>query len=1243
MQKHRERQRGEAGVRSPCNVERPIQYPFPARRIQSCSACLPAARFQIDQPQAPGRRQLNTNPSQPDQHLEPKLKRVLLFTALVCLFVLSSHQSFAQFDTASVLGYVHDSSGAVVPNVAVALVNQGTGATVSVKTNAQGAYEFTDVKVGTYQVTARSDGFETSTTQAFSVEVNAHQRVDVQLSVGSVNQVVTVDDAAKQLETDSSERGQVIGTREVENLPLNGRAYADLAALVPGVRRNVLENTTDSSRDASFNVNGQRSEFNNFLLDGLDNNAYGTSNQGFSNQAIPPSPDAISEFRVETDNYSAEYGRSAGAVINVSIRSGTNQFHGKAYDYIRNTVFNAIGPFSAPNNPLTGAAQKPTLIRNQFGGTFGGPVWKDRIFFFGDYEGTRQLVHAVMQATVPTADQYGTSALAIANGGYTFLTSATSANPIVAPVPLRNPLTGQDYPNGVIPFNDPSVSSFAKGVLAALPQPNVPANLFANNYASLPPDTINDDKGDLRIDATISPKTTAFGRYSEHQGIILSPPNIQGPAGGNSNGTVNIFNQQGALGATHVFNQNSILDARFAFTLTDGGKGPYGAGLPSLMGGIPGLPTSPTVVRSLNVQSVNNYSQFGNQGSNPQFQNPHVYNPKINYTQIRGRSTYKVGYEYQAIFTQIDDFNPVYGQDTYDGGFSYTGATASALSGADTGTKEAVALADFLFGARDSFQLNNFVIVHLNQRMHYFYLQDDVRLNSKLTVNAGLRYELVTPQWESHNLLANYDPTSQSLITATGGSLYNRALVNMPKLDFAPRVGAAYSVNPKTVVRAGYGLSYSQFNREGGENLLVYNLPAIVNTNIIQAPQFADIAVTGASQAVLPVCTAAQAGAPYNPANQTPCFRTTSQGYATGLASPSNVTAASNLTTEARYIPKNLPTGYVQAYHLTIQRQLGPSTTFEAAYVGSHGVKLEVLADLNQAAPNAVTPTCNPSVTTGCLSLAARRPIQSFTTIEESLPAGSLSYNALQTKLEHRTGHGLYLLDSFTYSRAIDNAAGHLDTPDGDNSRINLANPKGEFGPSAYNQPLNNILSVVYDLPYGHGRTWGNSSSYLMQEALGGWQLTAINSSSSGLPVNITYSPNSFQQVSPLLVQRPNQLPGNPVLHGSKRLKVGNNQDLLALNSTLFSLPDVNHPYGNAGRNSVRFDNFYQTDLGLHKSFDLYPENVKFDFRFEAFNIFNQTNYAFPQSGVGSSSFGIVAAASTFPARILQFAGKIVF
>jgi len=427
--------------------------------------------------------------------------------------------------------------------------------------------------------------------------------------------------------------------------------------------------------------------------------------------------------------------------------------------------------------------------------------------------------------------------------------------------------------------------------------------------------------------------------------------------------------------------------------------------------------------------------------------------------------------------------------------------------------------------------------------------------------------------------------------------------------------------------------------------MLSYNLPAIVNTNIVQAPQFAAPGVL--TQAPEATCTAAQAGAAFNPANPSPCFRTNMQGYPTGFTSPANVTAASNLSTEARYIPKNLPTGYVQSYHLTVQRQIANNTTFEASYVGEHGVKIQVLADLNQSVANPVTATCNGTgvagTTNGCLSLAARRPIQTFTTIEETLPAGMLLYNGLQTKLEHRTGHGLYLLNSFTWSRAIDNAEGHLEEVDGDSGRINLANPRGDRAASGYNQPLNDSLSIVYDLPYGKGRTFGGNASPIMQQVLGGWQLTAINSMNSGMPINITYSPNSAQSVSTILVQRPNQISKNVVIPKKERQRVGGNQDSIALNLSAFSIPDDNHPYGTAGRNSVRFDPFYQLDLGLHKSFVVH-EGVNFDFRTEAFNVLNQTNYAFPQSNVSSSSsFGVVAAASTFPARILQFAGKIVF
>jgi hypothetical protein len=427
----------------------------------------------------------------------------------------SAAQAFAQFDTASVLGFVRDSSGAAIPNSEVKLIDVATGTAVTVKTDGQGQFQFTDVRVGQYKLDSTAPGFNESITSPFTVAVNARQRVDVSLQPGSASESVTVSGEASQLESETSDTGLIISPTEVHNLPLNGRAYADLAVLAPGVRRNNLENQSVTSRDASYNVDGQRSEFNNFLLDGLDNNAYGTSNQGFSNQAIPPSPDAINEFQVETNNYSAEYGRASGAVINVSINSGTNQFHGKAWEYNRNTAFNAKGPFLPPVDVVTGKRQQPTLIRNQFGGEIGGPILHNKLFFFADYEGNRQVQGQYTTATVPTLQQR--------QGIFV----DTKGNP----VPLQNPLTGVQYTNGIVPTAD--WNKLSTLVIAALPAPNVP-NSFSNNYASFPKASLVDDKGDVRIDAYIGPKTTLFGRFSDHEGNIVDATSIPGAAGGSS-------------------------------------------------------------------------------------------------------------------------------------------------------------------------------------------------------------------------------------------------------------------------------------------------------------------------------------------------------------------------------------------------------------------------------------------------------------------------------------------------------------------------------------------------------------------------------------------------------------------------------------------------------------------------------------------------------------------------------------
>jgi hypothetical protein len=1147
---------------------------------------------------------------------------VLVFT--LCISPLAH----GQFETASVLGFVHDTTGAAIPGATVKLTNISTGQVQTATSDAQGQYEFPSVRVGDYRIKGSASGFSETVTESFTVQVNARQRVDVALKPGSASTTVTVTGAAALLNTEDSERGQIISPRDVSNLPLNGRAYADLALLTPGVRANNLENQTVTSRDASYNVNGQRSEFNNFLLDGLDNNAYGTSNQSFSNQAIQPSPDAISEFRVETDNYSAEYGRASGAVFNVSINSGTNHLHGKLWEYNRNTDFNAIGPFTPPTNALTGKSVKPVLVKNQFGASLGGPVpvWKGKIFYFGDYEGNRQVQGQYSASTVPNANQRQ-GIFTDSNG---------------APITLHNPLTGAVYANGVVPQSD--WGPLAKLVIAALPAPNVPittiAGSFSNNLVNVPKANFTDNKADARFDFFPSDRTTGFFRWSIHHGNIVDAEPITGPAGGNANGTIHDYNKQIAAGYTHTFNETSVLDARVGFTWTLGGKTPYGIGQPSLLvqAGIPGLPTSSVVARSLNAQSVSTYSQFGAQGSNPQFQNPFVINPKINYTKILGRHSLKIGYEYMAINTEIDDFNPVYGQDNYGGGFSAgpsnlgpngdgKGGSGSTNGSSDPGIKQAAYLADFLIGARSAYQLNNFRIVNYHQRMNFLYVQDDFKLNRKLTINAGMRYELVTPQWVDGNYLANYDPGTDTLVQAKGGSLYGRALVNMPKLDFAPRFGFSYGLNDKTVLRGGYGISYDQFNREGGENLLAYNGPYIVNSSITQ-----NVVTNGVNT---PACA--------DGVQNTSCFSPESQGY-----NPDFVSAAgfSTLLAQTRYIPKNISTGYVQSWHLGVQRKLSDSTLLDISYVGEHGVHIWVLDDINQAPPNAATATCfyntttSSWVTSGCLPLLNRRPLAGFTGIEGSSNAGMLIYHGAQVRLEHRYSGGLYLLEAFSYSRAIDNASGHLDTPNGDNSRVNLANLRGERGQSAYNQPLSNTLTAIWDLPYGRGRRFGSGSNRLMQTIAGGWQYTMIETATSGQPVNLTYSEQSQQDVSDLLNYRPN-VSGDP--KSPRGLWSKKATSLTGyLNTATVSLPtDVTQPYGNAGRNSLRDNAYYSTTMGLHKLFPLWNEGSSLEFRVEAFNAFNNVDYTAPDSNRSDGGFGSIT--GYFPPRQLQLAMKLMF
>ena len=1085
-----------------------------------------------------------------------------LIPFLCLLFVSAVNTAFAQFDSATVLGTIRDSGGAAMPGVTVSLKNIDTGLSVTAQTDGDGNFQFTNVRIGNYRVSAEKQGFSTAVAERVNVTVNARQRVDLAMQPGAVTESVVITDAVQLLETDSSVRGQVVQREQIVNLPLNGRSYANLALLTPGVRESSQNGITTAGREASFNVNGLRNTVNNFLLDGVDNNAYGTSNQSFSSQVVQVSPDAIAEFKVQTNTYSAEFGRSGGAVINASYRSGTNQFHGNLWEYNRNTALNAVGFFK----PVGGV--KPPLIRNQFGFTFGGPVIKDHTFFFLDYEGFRQISKALVFSQLPT--------LAQRNG--------------ILAVDVRDPLTGATYKAGTpIPM-----TNFARKVLAELPEPNAPG---ANNYQNLVPNRAYNDKFNIRLDHKFSDNLNAFARISHRKVNNFEGPNIPGPSGSNQNGLVSVLNQQLVGGATYIFHNSSALEFRLGISRIEAGKKPPLTGGPSMLQlyGITGLPDDPSITGGLTTQTITGFSQIGRQATNPQFQNPFDVNPRVNYTFSLGRHSLKTGYEYLAVNTDVQDTNPLMGLDTYSGRFSGPAGTTNNLYN----------LADFMFGARSQYELANLLVVNLRQRLHYAYLQDDFKVSPKLTFNLGVRYEFATPFYEDKNRLSNYDPATNSIIQAKDGSLYDRSLVDPDYNNFAPRLGFAYNLLDKTVIRGGYGIGYIYFHRLGSANLLATNFPQITRANIPQSP-------------TLPRCVGTETGLALEK-----CFRQTQDGYPSGL--PNNVTL---------YVPRDTRTGYIQNWQLSVQRELTSNMLIDVAYVGNHAIKLVLLADLNQARPN------NPGET---LLVNARRPISGFRSISAVLPAAFSNYNALQVKFERRFSKGLYVLNSFTWSKGIDNVSQVLEEPNG-----NTGNPQSVYniaadrGLSAYDEPINNTTSVVWDLPFGRGRAFAGNLPGALEAVIGGWTITGINTMRSGQTINLRYSPSAQASVTANLPSFLGGVALRPNISGSVLAPEGSRTIDNYFNISNVSIPSVNQPFGSAGRNIARSDAFYQLDFGLQKNFALpITEVTRLEFRAEFFNLFNKTNFGAANSDRSSSGFGQIRSAA--PARQIQFALKLSF
>jgi hypothetical protein len=1089
---------------------------------------------------------------------------------------------FAQFESAEVLGTVRDPSGGAIPTATVTLTSQETGIQTKTVTDDSGNYDFFNVKIGHYKLTVEHTGFSKFTATGIAVNVNARQRVDAAMQVGAVSESIEVSASAAVLETDSSAHGQVINTHQIVELPLNGRNFSDLALLTTNVHQSIYA-YSQPPREGAFNANGLRSTYNNFMLDGVDNNAYSTSNQGYSNQVAQPSPDAIAEFKVITSNYSAEYGRVGGAVVNAAMRSGTNEFHGTAYEFLRNTKLNAVGLIFVPPPVFV----KPPLNRNQFGLTTGGPIVKNKLFYFADYEGYRSLQKALTFSTIPSAnDRAG-----------------------VLPVPVVNPATGVVYPaNTPIPVS--ALNPLAAKVLAAMPATTSNVALGAsrsNDYQALVATRDYADKFDAKMDYQINDRMTTFVRFSQRKDNQFYQPNIPGPSGGSGNGNVRIVDQNAAFSYTWTLTPTSLLDVRLGFSHILGGKFPIFLGGQSMqdMYGVPGLSTAPFLTGGLNTQNISGLSSvIGRQATNPQFQNPTSWDPKINYSWIHGRHALKTGFEMGIIHTEVMDINPVYGLNAYAGQFSKpTCAQLSLASGCSIASDStSYNLADFMFGTPSQVQLANYLVGNYRQRQYFLYVQDDWRVTSKLTVNLGLRWEFATPRWERDNVLSNFDPATNSLLTAKNGGIYDRTLVNPDYKDWAPRIGMAFTLNPKTVLRAGYGISYVHLNRVGSADELGINGPQV---NIVTINQS------------VPAGGSLPAG-----------FMRSFNGFPAGFNSPANFVG---VNANIAYIPKDTRWPYVQSWFFSVQREMLKDTVVEVAYNGNHGSRLPIIADYNQALPNAAG---------AALGIQPRRPNQSFGAITWVDPAGIQTYNGLSVRFERHFSQGLYFLNSFTWSKALGDTEQALESGSG----YYVANPQNiynlaaERGPSSLDVKFINVSSLVYQLPFGKGRKMGAHWNAILDGIAGGWEINTINTANTGTPLDVTYTPGAANDVTGRIADY------RGVAEMRPNVTVNSSGTNDAINhyygGYTFSVPSASSPFGNAGRNAFRGPDFWQWDLGVDKSFRI-RESVRLQFRSEFFNVLNHTNLYIPDSNISDAAFGTIRA--TFPARQIQFALKLMY
>ena len=1113
--------------------------------------------------------------------------------ALCAFFICPSLHAQA---TGSISGTVTDSAGAVVPHDAVTITAPATGLTRTSTTNDQGEYVAPLLGVGSYDVKVQLAGFQTAETKDIRLQVDEHRELDFKLSPATVQTSVEVQATVVAVQSSDASLGQVITSQEVNDLPLNGRDFVQLATLTAGATQETNPNSffnggpsSEASARGSYSlsVGGSRANSTDWLLDGVDNNELTSGAIG-----ILSSIDSIQEFKVLTYTYSAEWGTRGGPTVLVTTKSGTDQFHGTFFEFLRNTDLDAKSFFAT-------STEKFNL--NQFGAAIGGPIKKEKVFFFADYEEKYQRHGIPFTGVMPTT--------AMRNGDFSHdafgqpntikLTNPTSSSgaPLTCIGGAAAPTAADGSQSGGTPCNlipKSLISPIGQKLINLYPLPNANNPALGYNYVSEPIRTLDEGKFDIRLDDNLSSKDNLFARFSYDQAESYVPGGAPGFAEQGafaSNQSIANHARNAAISETHIFSPNTINQFSFGFNrifdyITSQGNA-------SCYANAVGIPNADLGGNSCGLTSVelsSPYWSLGDRGYTPFVGGTNVWTTSDSLDLVRGRHNIRIGASLRA--NQLNTVAVGFPNGFWVVSGQFTGDAAADLLTGWT----AIGLHDQEFGGGNTGR---------RWKLYRPYIQDDWRITKNLTVNLGLAWALLTPQSEVGNRMSDFDPATGMFLIAGKNGVGASAGINMDLTALEPRVGAAWKPFGKsnTVVRGGYGIYHDSSWNMGAQGL--WQNP----------PYYAESFEAGGNM---------------------------SQGFQVYSSPPNPADFEGIIQAQDR----NFRQGRVQQFNVNVQQELPGQIVLTTGYAGSRASHiLEFGNNINVSSPTACGTVSGYKL--GCAANGSALPIPypafPFSEIDSIYDAGIAHYNSLQVKAETKSAkNGIYALVAYTYARAYDTGFS-----DGLGSVIGatyfpLPNWQSlDWGLSQINVNHNFTASILYQLPFGKGQKFAGSASGVTNALIGGWELTLIEKASSGFPVFVVDSNNTsgagFLNTNAQSLIRPNQI-CNPVL-SNPRLSEW-------FNPACFTQPAAGQ-LGNANRTPLSGPDFVNTDFSVIKHF-VPREGMRVDFRAEFFNLFNHPQFGAPGlNGYGAdfaspSTFAVINYTVNNP-RLVQFALKLAF